>query len=857
MKYKNGEEFLNNLYSNMHMEDVVMHHTEKSDTPTEKIGKYLNRLERVHDKAKDSKHKMDILKSFYYDKYVIKELPESYINLQRKIARERGYGDITVTDKMKEEWLLQIQNEQKISLNIWLDYLTSDDAMYPMWFKHYAFRGMLKLNKFNKEKKEFGKRSKSTVEPYVELNREALARVYNSLVKEIGSNEEISEDASKALENGESFKKLYEYYLMKTEHVTRDKNTDGIWIKYEQGSDYRPLWKSLQGKNTGWCTAGENMAKIQLSSGDFYVYYTKDENGEYKEPRVAIRMDGKFEIGEVRGVDANQNLEDCMTGVVEEKLNEFSDKDAYLKKVNDMKLLTEIDNKVNNNIELTKEELRFLYEVDSEIEGFGYEKDPRIREIIDKRNQSEDYSVIFNVPVENIGLSEEDLYKKDVVCFAGNLKYDGEVVPNNLKHIKYIVGSVCFNNLTSAEGLENLQYIGGFAEFNNLTSAVGLDSLQSIGGFAEFSNLTSAVGLESLQYIGGAAYFNRLTSAKGLDSLQSIGGYAQLKKLTSAVGLESLQYIGGDAFFHRLTSAKGLDSLQSIGERAVFENLISAAGLESLQNIGGDAYFNRLTSAKGLDSLQSIGGRALFNNLISATGLESLQNIGGDAYFNRLTSAKGLDSLQSIGGDAWFDDLISAKGLDSLQSIGGRALFNNLISATGLGSLQNIGVHARFDNLTSAKGLDSLQSIGGRAEFENLISAAGLDSLQYIGGSARFKKLTSAAGLESLQSIGLDAWFDNLTSAVGLDSLQSIGGAARFKKLTSAAGLESLQSIGLDAEFNNLTSAEGLDSLRSIGGFTKVMNLTSTGEMDIILPMGGDGVTEFKEKLNNRGNMRL
>ena len=794
MKYKNGEEFLNNLYSNMHMEDVVMHHTEKSDTPTEKIGKYLNRLERVHDKAKDSKHKMDILKSFYYDKYVIKELPESYINLQRKIARERGYGDITVTDKMKEEWLLQIQNEQKISLNIWLDYLTSDDAMYPMWFKHYAFRGMLKLNKFNKEKKEFGKRSKSTVEPYVELNREALARVYNSLVKEIGSNEEISEDASKALENGESFKKLYEYYLMKTEHVTRDKNTDGIWIKYEQGSDYRPLWKSLQGKNTGWCTAGENMAKTQLSSGDFYVYYTKDENGEYKEPRVAIRMNGKFEIGEVRGVNANQNLEDCMTGVVEEKLNEFSDKDAYLKKVNDMKLLTEIDNKVNNNIELTKEELRFLYEVDSKIEGFGYEKDPRIREIIDKRNQSEDYSVIFNVPVENIGLSEEDLYKKDVVCFAGNLKYDGEVVPNNLKHIKYIVGSVCFNNLTSAEGLENLQYIGGFAEFNNLTSAVGL---------------------------------------------------------------ESLQYIGGDAYFHRLTSAKGLDSLQSIGERAVFEKLISAAGLESLQNIGGDAYFHRLTSAKGLDSLQSIGGFAEFSNLTSAVGLESLQYIGGDAYFNRLTSAKGLDSLQSIGGDAWFDDLISAKVLDSLQSIGGRALFNNLTGAEGLENLQYIGRYAEFNNLTSAVGLDSLQSIGGFAEFSNLTSAVGLESLQYIGGAAYFNRLTSAKGLDSLQSIGLDAWFDNLTSAVGLDSLQSIGGAARFKKLTSAAGLESLQSIGLDAEFNNLTSAEGLDSLRSIGGFTKVMNLTSTGEMDIILPMGGDGVTEFKEKLNNRGNMRL
>ena len=269
-------------------------------------------------------------------------------------------------------------------------------------------------------------------------------------------------------------------------------------------------------------------------------------------------------IGEVRGVDANQNLEDCMTGVVEEKLNEFSDKDAYLKKVNDMKLLTEIDNKVNNNIELTKEELRFLYEVDSEIEGFGYEKDLRIREIIDKRNQYEDYTAIFNVPVENVGLSEEDLYKKDVVCFAGNLQYDGEVVPNNLKHIKYIVGSVCFNNLTSAEGLENLQYIGGFAHFNRLTSAVGL---------------------ESLQYIGGAAYFNRLTSAKGLENFEK-ANFVGLNGLEDASGL-GLKYVNHNLGINSLTSSKGFENLEYVGMNIFCKNLEDTIGFTNLQSVNG------------------------------------------------------------------------------------------------------------------------------------------------------------------------------------------------------------------------------------------------------------------------------
>ena len=630
MKYKNGEEFLNSLYNNMHMEDAIMHTAKKSDSPTEKIGKYLERLERVHDIAKDSPHKMEVLKQFYYDKYVIKELPESYINLQKRIARERGYGDINVTDEMKEEMLLSVQKEQEKSLDMWIDYLTSDDAMYPMWFKHYAFRGMLKLNKFDKEKWELGKRSKTTTDAFIELNREALARVYDTLAKEIGTNEEISEEASKALENGESFKKLYEYYLTNTGYVNRGNDTDGIWVKYDQGSDYKPLWESLQGKNTGWCTAGEEKAKDQLSNGDFYVYYTKDNEGGYKEPRIAIRMDGKDKIGEVRGVGEHQNLEGCMTPIAEEKLNEFPDKDKYLKKVNDMRLLTEIDKKVNEAKELTKEELSFLYEVDSKIEGFGYSKDPRINEIKDRRNNKKDLAFVFSCKEENIGTKLSDFESNDIICFYGDLKFTGANLTDNFRNLQYIIGDAYFNNLISARGLEKLQNIGGDGNFRSLTNSEGLENLQNIDGDAVFLILTSAKGLENLQNISKNAYFNSLTSAKGLNNLQNIGGNGNFKSLTSAEGLENLQNIDGDAEFYNLISAEGLGNLQSIGGSAGFYKLISAEGLERLQTIGIYAYFDSLTNAEGLKSLHSIGWFFVCDNLTSIKGLENLETINGE-----------------------------------------------------------------------------------------------------------------------------------------------------------------------------------------------------------------------------------
>jgi hypothetical protein len=54
---------------------------------------------------------------------------------------------------------------------------------------------------------------------------------------------------------------------------------------------------------TSWCTGKDvGTAKEQLQRGDFYIYY---DNGR---PEVAIRMDGKNSIGEIRGNTPNQSV---------------------------------------------------------------------------------------------------------------------------------------------------------------------------------------------------------------------------------------------------------------------------------------------------------------------------------------------------------------------------------------------------------------------------------------------------------------------------------------------------------------------------------------------------------------------
>ena len=541
MKYNNGEDFLNKLYREMHMSNEVMHKAGPSDTPEEKIRKYISRLEHAHELSRKSEHSLELLKKFYYDKYLIKELPESYIDLQKKIAREEGYGDISVSNEMKEKMLNQVREDQKSSLDLWIDYFMSEDAMYPTWFKVYAFKGMLGLSTFDKEKQEFGKRTAKTTAPFIDLNMEALSKVYDILKSEVGENN-LTDEEIEILSKGESFKKLYTYYLTNQDSKTiNNDETEGIWIKYDMGSDYMTLWESLQEKNTGWCTAGKETAKTQLAGGDFYVYYTKDENGEYKNPRIAIRMNGKNEIGEVRGTSKNQNLESNMGPILDKKLEEFSDKDEYKKKVHDMKYLTLIEGKQKNNQELSLDDLKFLYEVDSKIEGFGYEKDPRIEEIISKRDKRKDIAFAYGINEDEVALSlaEWKANKKKVKVYFGDLDLSGLTSVKDLVLLlpNTINGNLYLNSLINAERLLLPNTIDGDLYLSSLTSAEGLVLPNTINGDLYLHNLTSAEGLVLPNTINGNLYLNSLINAKGLVLPNTINGELDLSGLTSTEDL--------------------------------------------------------------------------------------------------------------------------------------------------------------------------------------------------------------------------------------------------------------------------------------------------------------------------------
>ena len=410
------------------------------NNPAERIETYMDRIENIFqnpDKVKRERN-LELIRDKVYDKLIIKKenFPDSYFELQKRIARERGQHTEEIPADVREKMMETAIEDQRHSLNAWMEYLTSPDAVYPTWFKYYVWNQIIKLSQFDKKRGEFKRRTDSTVAPFPDIYREPLAQIADLYERVKDDNK----DSEARREFDKKFPTLYAELICKSLAASMENREEiqGQWVKFEQGDNEAAdkLFESLEGKGTGWCTAGKSTAETQIESGDFYVYYTNDSSGEPTQPRLAIRMEGKDRIGEVRGILPHQGVEPLMQEVLDEKLGEFgAEADAYRKKSEDMRLLTALERKHEKDEPFTKDDLTFLYEINSTIEGFGYEKDPRIEELLKCRNKEEDMLTILEFTKEQIAHVPSEI-NENTKAYVGQLEPGVfEKIPTTLEHV--------------------------------------------------------------------------------------------------------------------------------------------------------------------------------------------------------------------------------------------------------------------------------------------------------------------------------------------------------------------------------------------------------------------------------------
>lgn len=502
--------------------------------PTDRIEAHMDRLEKIflNPDERVRQRNLEMLREGIYDAYIIKpeEVPESYFELQQRVARERGIDAENITPDIKERMINVLIEDQKHSLDQWIDYLTSDDAVYPTWFKYFVFQNITKLSQFDKSLGKFKKRTTDTTAPYPDVFREPLAQICDVYEKVAKDNNLLKTDPKIQEEFSKSFPKLYAEKITESLSAKLESNESirGKWVKYEQGNqqDAEKLYKSLQGKGTGWCTAGDSTARTQIESGDFYVFYSDDKDGNPVQPRLAIRMGGTDKIGEVRGINEHQNVEPIMSPVLEEKLKDFGpEAEKYKKKSADMKQLTEIDKKIKENpqAQLSKEELRFLYELDAPIEGFGYSKDPRIEEILVGRDVKKDLPIIFDCQPEQIATLSTGV-NENTVTYLGpwnptiyekirqypNIKYIYERFPNKKIFLRTIETNT---EIQLADRVEKILTTGGHRIF---------DSAKDILSKVEFSKESKEYNLVSFS-VGQLGFLQGATTEQIYNRAKELG----------------------------------------------------------------------------------------------------------------------------------------------------------------------------------------------------------------------------------------------------------------------------------------------------------------------------------------------
>ena len=447
--------FLNYIERNDKLVDMDQHELERQDLSATPLRTLMHELaEDFAIDISDAK-KLDVLAEAVHQSEIAVLIKRG----QGGDVEQRGMSSWEdLDDESKERYrnnVVQKQQEQVRSLERWIRYVASDGAKYPSWYKYFVITSLrsIGVEQFELGTYTYGGRDKKTLFRFPTLNQAVLAKVYDRMLSAYDSENRKKptptkyairdalrsnvDDAEKLFlekySKEANFAQLYAYELSKYKERTVEskRSQEGIWVKYNQQEEgtkvlkeeARRLSMSLQDKGTMWCTEGTNFSESQLAGGDFYVYYTREDidkesysipledmtEDERKRvctmPRIAIKMNGD-KIGELRGIVGGdeQDLEPEMLDITRAKYRGDQEKgeaplggyEEYEKKTQDMKKLLVLIGKEEKGVQFTREDVRFLYEVDGKIEGFGHNEDPRIEELRKRRNRKEDIKTLCN-----------------------------------------------------------------------------------------------------------------------------------------------------------------------------------------------------------------------------------------------------------------------------------------------------------------------------------------------------------------------------------------------------------------------------------------------------------------------------
>ena len=393
---------------------------------------YLSRLEELINKHGNEAEKR-LWRLSVKDGLLVEpeNVTEAYWTSHKQELRDNGYGNIELDANYKKRHVEELRELQVGSLEYWVNYFSSKNCPYPLWFKVYAFDGLTKMGQYNKDKDRYETRNKTTTAAYPGLDAEVLARVFEVVnrYQGVGEKEFFTEDGGRVVEleklaQSGNFSRIYSAIQRDIAPVLEPpenpEDVHGEWVEYTV-NEVDDIARAAIG--TGWCIASQAVARRYLLYGnsmgddDDYGDYDYDDDYDYDEDDdyggsqqsgdvgkarfllfrlqdpetgkltrtacTSVRLGPDGNVAEISGLRAGQALHDSLIDTVEEKVKTLPGGDKFLEAFADKKELIRLDRKMQNGEDMTKEELEFIYEINRRIKSLDTYNayDPRVKEL--------------------------------------------------------------------------------------------------------------------------------------------------------------------------------------------------------------------------------------------------------------------------------------------------------------------------------------------------------------------------------------------------------------------------------------------------------------------------------------------
>ena len=645
------------------------------------------------------------------------------------------------------------------------------------------------------------------------------------------------------------------------------------------------LYNSLYGKGTGWCTAGaESTAKKQLQGGDFYVYYSNNSGGQPVNPRIAIRMNGKHRIAEIRGVDENQNLDKNISesSVLDEKLKDFGDEgEIYKVRVDDMKRVTQIEEKLEKDGELGREDLRFIFEIDRNIESFGYGRDPRIDSICNSFDKRGALAYILECSEDDISFTVDDVLKRVTLFHYGALDFY-QAQKNSLEDEDYNLESI-FTNLILPKRVQgdldisSVEKIGDVIFPEEVNGYLGLGSLKKhsrnlvlptkVDGDLRLSKLNSLDGVTLPFQIGGDLYLDSVEKANGLIIPPDFHGFLTLG-VTTAENLALPKKFGGSIRFNNLKKLDGLvlpeeiDGELCLGKVEKVENFvapnvntISLDGTISLKNVDfsnvqGSIYIPFLKEADNVILPEIAKGSIKLNNLEKVNNVTLPREVMGDFRLGKLSNFENLVLPEKIDGEF----CIEVKSVENFVAPNTKSILLGDTKRLKNVDLSNVEVDIFLRDLVNADNVIFPEIAKGNIRIEKLEKVSNITLPKEVVGTLCLGKLSNFENLVLPEKIGEE--FSLLTvelvenfvapevkfiSFYNAKSLKNVD----LSKVTGGIYLPSLTEVD-NVIFPN--TVDGNVDLRAIKDFRNISLPNVTSEYEVYI---SEKVFNDEEQMND------